>query len=413
MFHGYIKDSEGDIIDEVTVVLMPPGRSYTGAKQVEIFCHGGQFIVRQIVNTIIDLGARPAEPGEFTRMAFIAGRIDLTRAEAVADLVSSKTEYSYNAAKDGLLGRLADSIDKIRSGIITILAEIEASIDYPEEDMEHPDKERLIHSANVIINNIKELRDSYSGGRIIKEGFKIAIAGRPNAGKSSLFNLFLNQDRAIVTSTPGTTRDYLSEWIDLEGFSVMVSDTAGLRKSIGKIELAGQKSSIRLINEADLIIWIIDCAKRGWRKELSYDMKNQQILQNAFIVLNKIDKLAKEEKQKADLPSELKIPYKPIKISCKTKTGYKSLRKSLVILIHKQMPDLTDRLVITSIRHKRKLEKSAKYLKAALTGIKGDKSPELIAVDIRNSISEIDELTGRVYNEDILAEIFSRFCVGK
>jgi len=410
LYYGYIVDSSNDIIDEVTAVEMPAGKSYTGQKQAEIFCHGGQFIMKQILSEIVKHKCRLAEPGEFTRRAFLAGRIDLTKAEAVADMIGSKTEYAYSSARNNLLGRFSECIDGIRERCINLLAEIEASVDYPEEDIDPDDCRGLFKSLKHIIDEIRELSESYSAGKIIKEGYKVAIAGRTNAGKSSLFNILLNQNRAIVTPTPGTTRDWLEEWIDLGGFSVSITDTAGMRSSSGVVEKEGQKSSLYIMRDADLVIWIVDVSRKSWRKELENDFEEYKDFDNIKVIFNKIDKLA--ESRLKNIKGKID-QIDAFCISCKTGSGIKSLKNSLISRINSRMPDLTDKLIITSERHKQKLDSFLKHLQKVIRGLKKGLSPELIAFDFRQGINEIDEITGKVYNEEILDRIFSRFCIGK
>ncbi len=412
MYYGNIVDNSNIIIDEVTMVQMPAGKSYTGLDQAEIFCHGGLYVLKQILQEIYKHDIRPAEPGEFTRRAFLAGRIDLTRAEAVADLIASKTEYSYRSARDNLLGELSQHINILRDRAILLLAEIEAAIDYPEEDLDISEKESQLKSIEFLISNIKELIDSYKSGKIIKEGYKVAIAGRPNAGKSSLFNLLLNQNRAIVTPTPGTTRDYLTEWIELDGHAVSLTDTAGLRKSTSAIEKSGQFYAAVEMKRADLIVWMADISNKSWKSNLISDLKKLGKFGNVLFVLNKNDLASKSTlKNISSAIKELGI-YELI-LSCKTKSGIGNLKKNLINSINKNMPDLTDRLVVTSERHKKKLTNSLKYLKNAQKGIQSEVSPELIAFELRQAVNEIDEITGRIYTEDILDNIFSRFCIGK
>ncbi|MFH2036156.1 MAG: tRNA uridine-5-carboxymethylaminomethyl(34) synthesis GTPase MnmE, partial [Candidatus Zixiibacteriota bacterium] len=374
MYFGHIIGRNSEIIDEVTIVLQPEGKSYTGQKQAEIFCHGGRIILEKILNKIYSLGARPAEPGEFTRRAFLNGRIDLAKAEAVADLIASKTEYSYNSARDNLLGKLSEKIDSIRTGSIGLMAEMEASIDYPEEEIEPAQKQALINSLTVIINDIKELVYSYKGGKIIKEGYKIVIAGRPNAGKSSLFNLFLNQDRAIVTPIPGTTRDYLEEWINLEGFPVQISDTAGLREKADRIEKVGQISTRNLIKNSDMIIWIVDISRRSWKKEFVRDAAEFTNEIPILLVLNKIDKVALE-KVKESIPPKIFSENMIVYLSCLTKSGYKALLNIIIKKIQSNLPDLTDKLIITSFRHKKKLSNALNSFKKVFKSINRNEPP--------------------------------------
>ncbi len=261
----------------------------------------------------------------------------------------------------------------------------------------------------LIITEITELAESYQSGRIIKEGFKIAIAGRPNAGKSSLFNLLLNQNRAIVAPIPGTTRDYLTEWIDLDGIAVSITDTAGLRKSKGVIERAGQKSAAEIMKSSDLILWIVDITRRSWKRDLKDDLT--KISDNDIILLfNKIDIC--EGVNLSEIGS-IGDWAEGVRFSCITKAGFRELRRRMISGITHNMPDLTDSLVITSERHKKKLYTALKYLRKGMAGLKRNDSPELISFEIRLGINEIDEITGRVYNEEILDKIFSRFCIGK
>jgi tRNA modification GTPase len=389
---------------------MPAGKSYTGQTQAEIFCHGGRYVLRRILDEILAHEIRPAEPGEFTRRAFLSGRIDLARAEAVADLVASQTEYSYHSAKQQLLGNYSSYLETLRGNLIRILAEVEAGIDYPEEDIE-TETPGVAESLNKIISDFKELAGSYKSGRIIKDGFRIAIAGRPNAGKSSLFNLMLNQSRAIVTPTAGTTRDYLSEWIDLDGIAVEITDTAGLRvgQKVSRIEKIGQEAARAILKNADLIIWIVDLSRKSWPSELKTDLGKYREYGNIIIAYNKVDKIKKIPEKAGDEFDGKSRAF----ISCKTKAGYKDLRKSLILRIKSDMPDMTDRLMVTSARHEKKIKAALKSLRRAGKGFKENRSPELIAFELRQAVNAIDELVGKIYNEDILDEIFSRFCIGK
>jgi len=408
--YGHIVDNEGDVLDEVTAVMMPEGESYTGQEQAEIFCHGGMVVLRKILEAVYRTGARPAEPGEFTKRAFLSGRIDLTRAEAVAELIGSKTSYSYTAAKKNLLGEMSAYINEIRESAILLLAEIEAGLDYPEEYLETAEKEKLVTSCAALIAQIDDLAKSYRGGKIIREGFRVAIAGRPNAGKSSLFNLFLNQTRAIVAPIPGTTRDYLTEWIDLEGVAVALTDTAGLRKKSGEIEKAGQAAALEMMDQSDLIIWIGDISRKRWKSELEKDLSDFPYDHKLLVILNKAD-LVDDCKDKLEKVNE--SGHEGLCLSCKTREGFEGLKRALVERIQTDMPDLTDRLVVTSERHKQKLDLALKSFERGKELIETDETPELIAFELRQGIGAIDEITGRIYNEEILDEIFARFCIGK
>jgi tRNA modification GTPase len=464
MRYGHFLDKNGAVIDEVTAVYMPAGKSYTGLDQVEIFCHGGRQVALTILNEIVSSGARAAEPGEFTKLAFLSGRIDLTRAEAVAEIIGANTTTSYQAAREHLLGAYSEHINKLRQKIIDIISEVEASIDFPEEDVDTLETRRLIESVDETIRSIKELAQTYTGGRIIREGYTIAIAGRPNAGKSSLFNLLLRQERALVTPTPGTTRDYLSEWIDLGGFAVELIDTAGLRGRGGPIEKAGQKSAMKIVSNADLVLWMVDLSEPDWTNKLGSDSHFVRKYPN-LLVGNKIDLLKTHSKQtvsRGNIPALRRVgacpqptkrqgqalPLRGIKakefvgpnppkagssdirkseprgfrstngqalipISCLTGKGINNLKKKLLERINEKIPDLTSGVVVTSARHQQKLKQAVKHLRAAKKKMSQSDSPELTAFNLRQAANAIDEITGKVYTEDILQRIFSKFCIGK
>jgi len=403
--YGYFTSLEGDIIDEVTAVYMPAGDSYTGLEQAEIFCHGGRQVVRMLLDELVRAGARPAEPGEFTKLAFLNGRIDLTRAEAVADMVAANTEVSLRVSREHLLGAFSRHIDNLRKELIKVIADVEASIDFPDEEIVAPENTELLAALDNILEKIAELAASYTGGKIVREGFQIAIGGRPNAGKSSLFNLLLKQERALVNPTPGTTRDYLSEWIDLEGIAVNLIDTAGLREKGSVIEKSGHERALKIFENSDLILWLADLSSRGWKNRLKEDLKR---LEKNIIILvgNKIDLVIDCRKTIKDYPEMLPV-------SCLTGAGLKKLKSELLKRINEKMPDLTSGMVVTSARHKQKLEQAIKHIKTAREKIEKDESPEFTAFDLNQATKALDEITGKVYNEQILEEIFSRFCIGK
>ncbi len=420
--YGRFSNKSGSPVDEVMVVYMPQGKSYTGEEQIEIFCHGGRLVVKQILDELLNSGARSAEPGEFTKLAFLAGKMDLAQAEAVAGIISANTEYSHKVASEQLTGAYSKLILSIRNEIITILAEVEASIDFPEEEIDPATYTRIIKSLSEMIISIDSLLKTYNSGRIIKEGYKIAIAGRPNAGKSSLFNLLLQQQRALVTPIAGTTRDFLSEWIDIGGVAVNIIDTAGLRQTESNIEKAGQEKTNKILKESDLIVWLFDLSNQNWRKQLEDDIKKlpNKISSHLLLVGNKIDLLKKPIISKQIL-EQIKIGGKyhliDIKqimlVSCKTNKGLTDFKKKLSSNINLNLTDMTSGLVVTSARHQQKLKSSLKYLKTARKQLSTSETPELIAFTLNQAINQIDEITGKIYNEEILGKIFSTFCLGK
>ncbi len=407
MKFGFFIDKQDNQIDEILAVYMPGGHSYTGEEQVEIFCHGGNLAAKKILNSLIESGARAAEPGEFTKLAFLSGRIDLGKAEAVAELISAQTEKSYDVAREHLLGGYSGAVESLRQKLIELIAEVEASIDFPEEEIKPDDKKKLLKTLALVESQIDKLILSYTGGRIINEGYKVAICGRPNAGKSSLFNLLLKQKRALVTPTPGTTRDYLSEWIDLDGYAVNLVDTAGLRTGGGAIEKAGQSSARKIMKQSHLILWMIDLSQKNWKILLEQDLQSE-FHKNVLLVANKIDRAKKIKFARNEINKRGILP-----ISCVTKIGIEKLQRTLLDRINKSMPDLTSGQVVTSARHQQKLKSSLKCLKSAEIKINKNASPELTAFDLRQAADALSEITGRIYNDDILGQIFSKFCIGK
>ncbi len=402
---GHFRSTTGERLDEIMSVYMPQGRSYTGQEQVEIFCHGGRLIVRRLLDELIAAGARPAEPGEFTRLAFLNGRIDLARAEAVAEIISANTDISLSASREHLLGAYSEHIAQLRELLVRVCAEVEASIDFPDEEITPAGREELIRTIDQVEQELRTLINSYKGGRIINEGYRIVIGGRPNAGKSSLFNLLLREERALVNPIPGTTRDYLSEWIDIEGFKVNIIDTAGLRERGGKLEKQGQARAKEIIKESHLLVWLVDLSHKSWPKDLATDLHSLPAGER-LIVGNKLDLVRKLSPKSDDSQLQLSI-------SCRTGTGLSDLHRLLVSRINSQMPDLTSGQIVTSARHKQKLAAALKATRAARAKIHEGDSPDLIAFDLREASNSLDEITGKLYTEQILERIFAKFCIGK
>jgi tRNA modification GTPase len=411
--YGVLQARNGMLLDEVTAVYMPEGQSYTGLEQAEIFCHGGRQIVRTILEEILKSGARSAEPGEFTKLAFLNGRIDLTKAEAVAEIIAANTAHSYEASRDHLLGGYAKELERLRQAIIDVRAEVEASIDFIEEDIDPAESQKLIEPITRLISDIENLLATYQGGRIINEGFKIVIGGRPNAGKSSLFNLLLRQERALVNPAPGTTRDYLSEWIDLDGFKVDLIDTAGLRISSDEVEQEGQNRARLIMKSANLILWLVDLTEIGWEEQLAGDLAPLSGT-NIMLLGNKID-IFDGDTEPYHLLATLKVA--PLtaspSISCKSGQGLAELKQRLIMIINRKVPDLTSGVIVTSARHQEKLAAARDAVKEAGSRLRDAESPEIIAFELRRATDALDEITGRIYTEDVLGRIFSSFCIGK
>lgn len=406
-------------LDEVMAVWMPEGHSYTGDEQVEIFCHGGQHAAPNILQALFKAGARAAEPGEFTRRAFLSGRIDLTRAEAVAEMIGAKSDFAYRAARDNLFGRTAEVVNDLRDNIMNLAATLEASIDFPEEGLDTTDLSAALAILEKTKNSLSKLISSYSAGSIIRDGFHVAICGRPNAGKSSLFNVLLNRTRAIVSETPGATRDYLSEWIQLQGVAVELSDTAGLTE-IGanvtsdvsaNIESQSQSFSREKIENADLLLWVVDSADKQWRKELKIDLAEWPG-DKTLLAFNKSD-LQGESVADSDSYSCNGRIYPSVSISCQSGEGIELLREKLTQNVSSRLSDQTDGLTVTNLRHKQKMEQALALLSEVRENMLQDQSPELLAFDVRQAQKALDEITGVIYTEETLGAIFANFCVGK
>jgi tRNA modification GTPase len=399
----------GEVLDEVMAVWMPSGKSYTGDEQVEIYCHGGRVVLLNVLRALYAAGARAAEPGEFTKRAFLAGRIDLTRAEAVAEMIEANSQRSYSAARDNLLGKTSQEVERLRTLTVNLAATFEAQVDFPEEEIDPDEYDSLIEDVILIRDSIGRLVNSYRAGIVIRDGFKIALCGRPNAGKSSLFNALLKKNRAIISSTPGTTRDYLSEWIELGGFAIEITDTAGLRDTSSDIEVAGQQFANELANAAHLALWLVDCSSDVWKKEIADDSPPDA---TTIVVFNKVDLPG------ACASGESTVTFgggacDALSISCKTEQGIEELERRILAVIESTLEDQTDGNMITNERHKRKLSEALESLIAVHEGLENHVSPELIAFDLKAVLRALDEITGKVYTDDLLEVVFSSFCIGK
>ncbi len=410
LYHGQISDNTSStILDEVLCTVMKSPNSYTGEDMAEIHSHGGHLVPKKILDLLLRLGARPANPGEFTLRAYLNGKMDLAQAEAVTDVVNAQTSEGLKQAELQLEGVLSEKIGQYKDKIADILAEVEAQVDFPEEDIDPIVTNRLVEKTNELLVNISMLTSTYEEGRIIKNGVHTAIVGKPNAGKSSLLNQLLLKDRAIVSHIPGTTRDFIEETVDVRGIALKLTDTAGIRVTDDEIENIGVKLAKKKADEAELIIAVIDSST-----ELNSD--DMEILKQirekkAVLALNKSD--IKPKTTKNDLK-----PYidedKIAVTSAKLGTGIEEL-KDIVrdLLIRKTNKAESSEIVLTEMRHKLALEKSKDRLQAFLNSVDRSESPEFIALDLRLALDALGEITGEVTTEDILGRIFSKFCVGK
>lgn len=406
---GHIIDSETDeVIDEVLVSFFKSPKSYTTEDMCEINSHGGMIVQKLILEQCLKNGANLAEPGEFTKRAFLNGRIDLSQAESVIDLINSKTEKEAKASITQLEGRLSKKIEEIRRDLLDIMSDIEATIDYPEYDIEEVTNNRAIKDLDSILEKLKVLEKSFETGKILKEGIKTIIIGKPNAGKSSLLNLVLDEERAIVSDIAGTTRDTIEEYINLKGIPLKLIDTAGIRDTSDKIEEIGVNKSIDLINKADLIISIFDNSKE-LEKE---DYKILELIKNknSIIVLNKND-LGKHVLDDKEEILNLQIPI--IKMSTKLGDGIQDLYDAINNMFNMGDIESDNSMVITNARHKNQIKKAEYNIKQSIDTIMQNLPIDIIGIYIKEALNDLGTITGQNVSEDIINEIFSKFCLGK
>ncbi len=410
LYRGHVLDSDtGVLLDSVLCVLMKSPHSYTGEDVAEIHCHGGYLVPKKILDVIFKFGARHARAGEFTLRAFLNGKMDLSQAEAVVDLVRAQTVASLRQAELQLEGILSSRVGQFKEVILDVLGEVEAHIDFPEEDIDSIIKETIVQRVIELAKNMDKVLATYEEGRILKHGVYTAILGKPNVGKSSLLNQLVMKERAIVSPYPGTTRDFIEETIEIKGIPIRLVDTAGLRSAADEIENVGVRLARKKAEEAELIIAVLDGSRVLDHDdyELLRDIKNRI----AILVVNK-----------SDFPQEVSIdplisfiPKVRI-VSTSAKMGYGI--EELKCLIHKVLlgnskPTEGNEFMITELRHKLAIQKAKEYLLDFLTALERNESPEFLAVSLRTSLDSLGEITGETTTEDILDKIFSKFCIGK
>ncbi len=407
MYYGWIVDPDTDkVADEVLVVSMKAPNTFTKEDVVEINCHGGIVSVEMILNILMSKGARLAERGEFTKRAFLNGRLDLTQAEAVMDLVSSKTRNSFDLSMRQLEGRLSKEIKDIRSSLMDLTSQIEVNIDFPEYDEEEMTIENIKNISREILKRFDKLIKSADTGKIYKEGIKTLILGKPNVGKSSLMNYLLNENRAIVTEIPGTTRDTIEEFVNLAGVPLKIIDTAGIRYTDDEVEKIGVKKALDKIDEADLILMIFDASKdlEGEDIMIIKEIQNKKVI----YLLNKTDL-----QEKIDFENFQKIKEDIIKVSIKGNKGLESIENKIKEEFLKGALDVDDDVIVSNMRHKHLLEKSKKSMEDVLESIENSLTLECLEVDIMNSLEFLGEITGESIRDDLMDKIFAEFCIGK
>ncbi|NEU04387.1 tRNA uridine-5-carboxymethylaminomethyl(34) synthesis GTPase MnmE [Clostridium senegalense] len=406
MRYGYIINSNDEHIDEVIVSYMKGPRSFTAEDVVEINCHGGVVATNRVMSEVLKVGARLAEPGEFTKRAFLNGRIDLSQAEAIIDIINAKTELSMKSALMQSEGGISKEINALRNELLQSIAHIEATVDYPEDDLEEVTAEGAAKTLKKMLIKIDELLDSADEGKILREGLNTVIVGKPNVGKSSLLNALTKENRAIVTDVPGTTRDVIEEYINISGVPIKIVDTAGIRETEDLVEKIGVERSKEKINQADLIILILDSSREldeEDREIISYILDKKYI-----VLLNKLDLDGKIKKE--DL-KEFNSNY-IFEISAKTGKNIDKVRESIKDLFFKGEVS-NDDVIITNTRHKEALFRAKENIQGAIETLENTFAIDLASIDIRNAWSDLGKITGSTLEEDIIDKIFSEFCLGK
>lgn len=411
LYFGRISDPlTGQSLDQGLLTLMRAPHSYTGEDVAELHCHGGSFLSRRVLALVLQQGARLAQPGEFTKRAFLNERLDLSQAEAVLDLIRTQSEQGLQLAWEQFSGRLSHMYETLRERLVQLIAYVEAFLDFPEEDIPERAHSELAQELASIITDISTLAETFTQGKVYREGIRTAIVGKPNAGKSSLLNLLLGTERAIVTAIPGTTRDILEETVIVGGIPLVLWDTAGIRHTEDEVEKIGVERARTSVQEAELVLAVFDASS-------PFDQEDESVLaaltgKQVVPILNKVDLpqiLSLEDLlQRNPLPS-------PVRLSTKTGEGQSTLEKRLqeLVLGSDSPKDRQSSVIVSSVRHRDELIKTKQSLKNALDGLYTALPLDLVAVDLRTALDHIGEITGHVTSEDILDRIFREFCIGK
>ena len=410
LYHGYVVDpANGRRLDEVLLAIMKGPRSYTGEDVVEIQAHSGHVVLSSILELVLKNGARLAEPGEFTKRAYINGRIDLTQAEAVVDIINARTNKALEIAFTQLKGDMRTSVETIRDLLSDIFAEINAAIDFPDDVTEIVDLDTAIKTLqDKVVARLKELVERYENAHVLRDGLKLVVVGRPNVGKSSLMNRLLQKERAIVTSTPGTTRDFIEEPLGIRGIPVIITDTAGLHETDDPVEIIGIKKTYEHTDLSDLVLFMLDASCRITEED--YKIYERISDRKLIIVINKSDLV--DDKHRLDMPdSWINIPQ--VKISAIYNQGLDRLKDLIAEISFSEQGFDTEHAIIPNLRHKIALERSLRAASLAVKGMRIRTHFELVSIDIKEAMDSLGEITGIIANEDMLDRIFSRFCIGK
>ena len=404
--YGFIKDEE-KIVDEVMAVRLKAPKSYTCEDIVEINCHGGTLVSEKVLELVLRNGARHAESGEFTKRAFMNGRIDLSQAEAVMDIIQGKTEKSVSLSLDQLRGDLRDKVNEFKKALLDITAHVNVVLDYPEEGIDDPLPVELRDNLEKVYEEANRLIDSYDTGKKIKEGIKTVIVGKPNVGKSTLLNALLHEERAIVTHIAGTTRDIIEEIINIKGIPLVLVDTAGIRKTDDIVENIGVEKSKQFIEKADLVLLVLDASKELENEDIEVINQIKENKKKVIVLLNKIDLNKKINLEGYNLENI-------VEISAKDNIGIEDMQKKIYsYIVEEDVENSSEKLIITNIRNKTALEKTKDAIRNIFETIDMGLPMDLISVDLKEALDSLSEITGEISSEDILDHVFGNFCVGK
>src|SRR5437879_3345313 len=398
-------------IDEVVVTYFQKPHSYTTDNIIEISAHGSPIVLRHIVEVAVSRGARVAEPGEFTMRAFLNGRIDLTQAEAVRDLIESQTLFQAKVAAQQLGGALSRRLQPIKQKLVELIALLEAGIDFAEDDVAVLPQERIVEQIVSIRGPLAELAESFAYGKVVHEGLTLAIVGRPNVGKSSLFNRLVERERAIVTATPGTTRDLVSETVAIGGIPVKLVDTAGIRRALDEAESIGIQKSMEALADADLVLIVLDCSQ-------PVTVEDRELLQQvaqrpAIVVENKVDVLSAEFSASSSQFSAPSFQLREVRTSAVTGEGIAEVRSEILRYVGGEGHESAESGFLTNVRHQSRVKESITALDDASAAVRKNIPHEMVLLDLYNGLRALDEITGATTTDDILNLIFSSFCIGK
>lgn len=409
LIYGHIiNPNDGEIIDEVLITFMKEPYTYTRENMVEIYCHGGIISVKKVLELILDNGARLADPGEFTKRAFLNGRLDLAQSEAIIDMIRAKTDKSFQVSLNQLEGSISNEVKEIMNILLEMIAHIEVSIDFPEEDIEDLTYDELEDKARLVYDRIEKLLNTADRGKILRDGLNTVILGKPNVGKSSLLNAILRENRAIVTNIPGTTRDIIEEYVNIDGIPLKIVDTAGIRSTEDLVEKIGVDKAKDMVDKADLIIAVFDASDNLTDED--YEIIEIIKDKRSIVLLNK-----------SDLPNEYdEVHLKKILPNKKIITtsiidgiGIDRLENEIKDMFYQGELEVESDTIVTNMRHKNQLVKAKKSLEDGIHGIMANMPLDCIEVDMKNCWENLGEISGDTIGEDILDKIFSEFCIGK